>query len=458
MCAKTLEERLKNYASPFAMLYENQMGRYPFPIEPEYTHWAEEQKAWREGVALMNQSFHMTDLYVKGPDVMKLLEAVSVNSYAKFGKGKAKQIVCVNYDGYLIGDSIIFGLEEDEVVIVGRPIIPNWVQYNAETGGYDVTVTRDERKLDDPDNRRLTYRFEVQGPLALDLLNKVNEGGSLTTKFFNMGEITIAGSKAYTLSHGMGGAQGLEIVGPFDDGDKVKAALIEAGKEFGMRLVGSRAYASAAAESGWVPSVLPAIYTGEKMKPYREWLKATSFEAVSTLGGSMKTGNIEDYYLTPWDVDYGRVVKFDHDFIGREALEKMADGPHRKKVTLVWDHDDVQAIYAGQLGHKDLPTKNMDFPAAHYASYPHDLVTKDGKQVGISIAPAYSANEKAWISLAILNPEVAEIGTEVTVTWGEPDGGSSKPTVERHRQADVRAEVHPWPIHEASRLTYRQQK
>ncbi|MBV7410934.1 aminomethyl transferase family protein [Maritimibacter sp. DP1N21-5] len=440
------------------MLYENQMGRYPFPIEPEYTHWAEEQKAWREGVALMNQSFHMTDLYVKGPDVMKLLEAVSVNSYAKFGKGKAKQIVCVNYDGYLIGDSIIFGLEEDEVVIVGRPIIPNWVQYNAETGGYDVTVTRDERKLDDPDNRRLTYRFEVQGPLALDLLNKVNEGGSLTTKFFNMGEITIAGSKAYTLSHGMGGAQGLEIVGPFDDGDKVKAALIEAGKEFGMRLVGSRAYASAAAESGWVPSVLPAIYTGEKMKPYREWLKATSFEAVSTLGGSMKTGNIEDYYLTPWDVDYGRVVKFDHDFIGREALEKMADGPHRKKVTLVWDHDDVQAIYAGQLGHKDLPTKNMDFPAAHYASYPHDLVTKDGKQVGISIAPAYSANEKAWISLAILNPEVAEIGTEVTVTWGEPDGGSSKPTVERHRQADVRAEVHPWPIHEASRLTYRQQK
>jgi vanillate/3-O-methylgallate O-demethylase len=234
MCAQSLEDRLKDYDSPFTMLYENQMGCYPFPIEPEYTHWAEEQKAWRGGVALMNQSFHMTDLYVKGPDVMKLLEAVSVNSYAKFGKGKAKQIVCVNYDGYLIGDSIIFGLEDDEVVIVGRPIVPNWVQFHAETGGYDVTVTRDERKLDDPDNRRLTYRFEVQGPLALDLLNKVNEGGELTTKFFNMGEITIAGCKAYTLSHGMGGAQGLEIVGPFDDGDKVKAAIIEAGKEFGL--------------------------------------------------------------------------------------------------------------------------------------------------------------------------------------------------------------------------------
>ena len=166
MSAKTLEERLAGYDSPFAMLYDNQMGRYPFPIEAEYTHWAEEQRAWREGVALMNQSFHMTDLYVKGPDVMKLLSDISVNSYAKFGKGKAKQIVCVNHDGYLIGDSIVFGLADDEVNIVGRPIVPNWVQYHAETGGYDVTVTRDERKLDDPENRRLTYRYEVQGPKA----------------------------------------------------------------------------------------------------------------------------------------------------------------------------------------------------------------------------------------------------------------------------------------------------
>ncbi|WP_288926023.1 aminomethyl transferase family protein [uncultured Maritimibacter sp.] len=457
MSAKTLEDRLAGHESPFTMLYDNQMGRYPFPIESEYTHWAEEQRAWREGVALMNQSFHMTDLYVKGPDVMKLLSDISVNSYAKFGKGKAKQIVCVNHDGYLIGDSIVFGLEDDEVNIVGRPIVPNWVQFHAETGGYDVVCTRDERKLDDPDNRRLTYRYEVQGPKALDLLNEVNEGGPLTTKFFNMGEITIAGCKGQTLSHGMGGAQGLEIWGPFDDGDKVKARLMEVGEKYGLRLVGSRAYASAAAESGWVPSVVPAIYTGEKMKTYRQWLKATSFEALSTLGGSMKTGNIEDYYMTPWDVDYGRVIKFDHDFIGRAALEKMAEQPQRKKMTLVWDADDVLKVNAGYMDDGDLPTKNMDFPAAHYASYPYDLVTKDGRTVGISIAPAYSANERAWISLAVLDPDVAETGTEVTVTWGEPDGGSSKPTVERHRQIDVKTEVHPWPIHDAVRETYRKQ-
>ena len=49
-----------------------------------------------------------------------------------------------------------------------------------------------------------------------------------------------------------------------------------------------------------------------------------SYEAKASIGGSFVSANIEDYYLTPWDLGYGHFVKFDHDFIGREALEKMA--------------------------------------------------------------------------------------------------------------------------------------
>jgi vanillate/3-O-methylgallate O-demethylase len=457
MPAKTLEDRLNEHGNPARMLYESQMGRYAFPVASEFTHWMEEMRAWRESAALMDQSFHMTDLYVKGPDAIKLLSDLAVNSFAGFGKDKAKQMVCVSHEGYVIGDAIVFGLEDDEVSIVGRPVLPNWVQFFAETGGYDVEVVRDQRSLDDPDKPRLTYRYEVQGPNAFDILNKVNEGGPLTTKFFNMGRITIAGCEARTLSHGMGGQQGLELWGPVEDGPKVRAALIEAGKEFRMRLVGSRAYAAAAAESGWVPSPLPAIYTGDQMKPYRDWLGANSFEALASLGGSYVSNNVEDYYLTPWDLDYGRVVKFDHDFIGRDALEKMANGPHRKKVTLVWKPEDVASAYGGLMDHDGLAPKHMEMPAAHYAAHPYDKVSKDGRFAGVSITPAYSPGERAWISLAILDADVAEIGNEVTVTWGEPDGGSSKPTVERHRQIDIRAEVQPWPIHEASRLTYRSQ-
>lgn len=453
----SLEDKLNAAGNPATMMYEAQTGRYAFPIASEFTHWIEEQRAWREGVALMDQSYHMTDLYVKGPDTIRLLSDLAVNSFAGFGRSKAKQLVCCNHDGYLIGDAIVFGLEDDEVNIVGRPTLPNWVQFHAETGDYDVTVTRDQRSLDDPNKPRLTYRFELQGPKAIELLEELNEGGELVTKFFNMGEIKIAGCIARTLCHGMGGAKGLEFWGPYEDREMVLARVLELGAKYGLRRVGSRAYASAAAESGWVPSPLPAVYTGDKMRPYREWLADNSFEAISTIGGSFKSDDVEDYYLNPWDLDYGRVVKFDHDFIGREALEKMAEQPQRKKMTLVWNREDVAAINAGLMDDNELPTKYMEMPAAHYAAHPYDRVEVDGTLVGFSITPAYSANERAWISLAILEPGIAEVGTEVVVTWGEPGGGSSKPTVERHRQSKVRAVVQPWPIHSAARAEYRNQ-
>lgn len=454
----TLNDKLAREGNAVRIMYNAPTGRYAFPIAPEFTHWSEEQRAWREGVALMDQSFHMTDLYISGPDTVALLSHLAVNSFAGFGRNKAKQIVCCNEDGYLIGDAIVFGLEDDAVNIVGRPVLPNWIQYHAETGGWDVKVVRDQRSLDDPLKPRLTYRYEVQGPRALDLLNQINEGGPLTTKFFNMGEITIAGCKARTLSHGMGGAQGLEIWGPVAEAPRVKAAILKAGEAYGLRQVGSRAYASAAAESGWVPSPLPAIYSGDSTRAYRQWLSDTSFEAVSTLGGSFVSDRVEDYYFTPWDLDYGRVVKFDHDFIGRHALEAMAKGPHRRKVTLVWNPDDVANVFRGMLDTDGLAPKILEMPAAHYAAYPYDAVLKDGQGVGVSITPIYSANERAWLSLAIVAPEHAETGTELAVVWGEPDGGSAKPAVERHRQVTLRATVHPWPIHEAVREGYRRQK
>ncbi|MBL4811523.1 MAG: aminomethyltransferase family protein [Rhodobacteraceae bacterium] len=438
------------------MMQNSPIGRYIYPIPAEHSNWIEEQRSWRETAVLFDQSFHMTDLYVRGPDTQKLLAALGVNSFASFGRNKAKHFICCNYDGYVIGDAILFGLEDDAVNIVGRPCIPNWVQFHAETGGYDVQVTRDERRLDAPDAPRLTYRYEVQGPNAMALLEEVNQGGPLTTKFFNMGEITIAGCRARTLAHGMGGAQGLEIWGPSADGPAVKAALLAAGVSHGLHQSGYRAYATVAMESGWIPSPLPAIYTGEAMQAYRAWLPANSFEAISSIGGSYQSDNIEDYYLTPWDLDYGRMVKFDHDFIGRAALEKMAPGPHRQKVTLVWDKEDVLKLFAG-LMEPGLMPKLMEMPAGHYAAHPYDLVRAGGADIGISTYPVYTVNERAWISLAMISADHATNGSTVDILWGEADGGTNKPGVEPHRQVSVGATVHPWPIHKASRQSYRSQ-
>jgi syringate O-demethylase len=62
------------------------------------------------------------------------------------------------------------------------------------------------------------------------------------------------------------------------------------------------------------------------------------------------------------------------------------------------------------------------------------------------------------LTLAVLEPEYAEPGTEVTFVWGEEDGGSSKPTVEPHVQTEIRAVVSPVPYTAVVRESYRATK
>jgi syringate O-demethylase len=228
---------------------------------------------------------------------------------------------------------------------------------------------------------------------------------------------------------------------------------VRAGEEFGLRLVGGRAYSSNTLESGWIPSPLPAVYSGEKMKPYRQWLTAESYEAKASIGGSFVSRNIEDYYFTPWDMGYGSFIDFEHDFIGREALQKMAKGPHRKKVTLALDEADVLRAIGTQL-EKGERAKFIEFPSAVYSMHPFDTVVADGKSVGLSTWVGYSSNERKMLTLAVLEENYARPGTEVTFVWGEENGGTKKPTVERHRQIEIRATVAPVPYVETVRKNY----
>jgi len=219
---------------------------------------------------------------------------------------------------------------------------------------------------------------------------------------------------------------------------------------------GSRAYPSNTLESGWIPSPLPAIYTGEGVvRSYREWLGADSYEANNALAGSFVSDDIEDYYLNPWELGYGQFVKFDHDFIGRDALERIDPDTQRKKVTLAWDDEDLTRILSSVTFANEEPFQFFDLPIANYGSSNFDSVLDpDGNVVGYSMFTGYSGNEKRALSLATVDPAV-EIGSEVTVVWGEPDGGTRKTTVDHpHRQINVRALVSPVPYSEPARLTY----
>ena len=453
--AKSLDEVLQSAGSPVEMLRNSQIGPYTFPVvRYEFTNWRDEQRSWRETCALFDQSHHMTDLYVEGPDALKVFSDFGVNSLKTFKVNQAKQFVACNHSGYVIGDAILFYLADNKFNLVGRPPAANWVQYNVETRGYKASTERDERSAVNQ-GRRKTFRYQVQGPHALKVMEKVTGKPAPDIKFFNMEVFRIKGRDVRALRHGMVGQPGWELFGAWDDGEAVRDTIVEAGQEYGIRQVGARTYPTSCLESGWIPSPLPAIYTGDEMKPYRQWLTAKSYEAMASLGGSLYSNNIADYYFTPYDLGYGPFVKFDHDFVGRPALEKMAANAKRKKVTLVWNGDDwTRALGTLSRREGDI-AKYIDLPLANYATLPYDKVLKGGKTIGISTYTGYTYNERAMVSLAVIDNEHSEPGTQVAIVWGEEGRGSSKPTVERHVQAEIRATVAPAPISEVARTAYR---
>jgi syringate O-demethylase len=450
-----LEELLNSVPSTVDMLRNAQVGPNVYPGVPaEFTNWRDEQWAWQNTCVLFNQSYHMADLSVQGPDALALLSHLGVNTFENFAVNKAKQFVPCTPAGYVIGDVILFHLAEQEFNLVGRAPVLNWITYHAETGDYDVEVALDQRWALRNDGRRKSFRFQLQGPNAMDVISRLLDGPPPELKFFNLTSVQIAGRDVGALRHGMVGQPGWELFGPWEVGEAVREAILAAGEEFGLRQSGGRSYSSNALESGWIPSPLPAVYTGDALRAYREWLPASGYEGSASIGGSFVSADIEDYYFTPWDLGYGHLVKFDHDFIGREALAAIADGEHRHKVTLALDDDDVRDTIATMF-HKEDRAKFIDWPSAVYSMHPFDQVLAAGEPIGVSTWFGYSHNEAKMLTLAVLDAAHAKPGTEVTLIWGEENGGTAKPTVEPHVQREIRGVVSPVPYVEVVRQSYR---
>ncbi len=454
---QSVESLLKTAGNTVHTLRNSRVGAYVYPVVPtEYSNWRDEQRAWREAAVLFDQSHHMAEITVKGPDAIRLINYLTINSFANFTPNKAKQMVSCSYDGYVIGDGILFYLEQDELLFVGRVPTVNWIHFHCATGDWKVDFVRDDRSPSHARGRSVTrrhYRFQIQGPSASQVLEKLHGGPVPDIKFFNMNYINIKGRKVRALRHGMAGAPGLEIWGPYAEYDEIRDAIVAAGAEFGLVEVGSRTYASNTLESGWIPNPLPAVYTGEKMRKYREWLPATAYEATGSISGSFVSDKIEDYYLTPYELGYGPFVKFDHDFIGREALERKAKEPHRKKVTFAWNGEDVAKIFASLFVPGAENYKFFDLPLATYAYSAYDRVMMGDRMVGLSMSAGYSYNERTALSLGMVDSDI-NIGDVLTLVWGEENGGTMKTTVERHKQLEVRVKVSPIPYAREAREHY----
>ena len=459
MSNNNLSAAIKAAGGPVKLLRNSKAGIYVYPVvAPEFSNWRSEQVAWRKSAVLFDQTHHMDELIVEGPDAAKFLDSVGINSFANFDLNRAKHFVPVTPAGHVIGDMIIFRERDDKFVLVGRAPTANWVRFQAAVGKYSVRLIHDPRSDSRPDGRaiyRTHYRFQIQGPEANKIFEKMNGGPIPKVKFFHVDRVNIGSRKVQALRHGMAGAPGLEVWGPYADKHYIQSTIMQAAQDAGvdLRLVGSRAYSTNTLESGWIPSPLPGIYSGDGMlKDYRDWLGADSYEAVGSIGGSLVSDKIEDYYVNPYELGYGFYIGWDSEFIGKEALAKLKDARNRQKVTIEWNRDDLLKVVASNF-EEGTPFKWIDLPQPNYASSNADRLERDGKLVGMSMFNGYSYNERCMLSLAVVSPDV-NVGDVLTLKWGEPDVTGKTSIEAPHRQAEIRVKVAPTPYAREARENY----
>ena len=344
----SLEEKLEAVGSAVEMARNSQIGPYVYPAVPaEFSNWRDEQVAWRETSALFDQSHHMLDLQIEGPDTIELLSRLGVNTFENFTASKAKQLVPCDHDGYVIGDAILFILEENKVRLAGPSL-------RAQLGPV-------------PRRDRGTTTYRCRGTSAPPSIPRAGVSSTASrsrgprrcrcSKRRTAGPCPKSSSSTWAISRSMGGRCALcttecraspasSCSARGTSGRTSEARSSRPARTSGFGRSAHAPYATNTLESGWIPCPLPAVFTGDEMKAYREWLPADGYEGTGSLGGSFVSDEISDYYLTPHDLGYWPFVKFEHEFVGREALLEMADRrPRWKKVTLAWNGEDVaQAI------------------------------------------------------------------------------------------------------------------
>ena len=408
----------------------NTYTRFADGFEPwEYSGWLDESMSWKDTCYIGNWS-GLKKQRVTGPDAVRLFSDLVGNSFGSFPIGQAKHISACTPTGLLLGDGILMRRGEEEVVsTLGRNAMW-WVEAQIEDGDYNVAsedVTDSE------------YVFQVQGPNSLALLEEASGESFRDIKFMWFAERSIDGNPFMALRQGMAGEIGFELLGPAETGIAIFERILAVGESFGIRRLGARTKMINHVEACFpTPSVdyMPAWFdpsvrdAGQKM--------ADALPAVAqfffTHRGSHVTDDVSDFFYSPVDLGWQRTLKFDHDFVGREALEEKVANPRRQIVTLVWNEEDVLDVHAS-LFREGESYQYMELPRGGLGCVWGDRVLRDGEQVGITTSRCYSYFFRQMISLCPIAVECAEPGTEVEVIWGEPG----------FRQKTIRATVAPAP-------------
>lgn len=398
-------------------------GLQPF----EYTSWRDEMMSWHENCYLHAGLNPCPTYVIRGRDAVRFLTENLVNTMNNFPVGKGKHGIMVNEDGLLTGDGMVLRTGEDEFVLYWA--VPFLVPFLAEQGGYDLTC--DDISTD-------AFVYQLGGPRALEILETATGESLRDIKFIHHRMSSIAGKSVRILRVGMAGSLGYEVHGAVEDCLEVYKTIHEAGKPYGIRRLGRHAYWNTHTENGFPQ--LNLHFPGAPVEGFAEYLEARGLgyflSGYVALNGSAGQ-DLGKLYVNPVEIGWGGMINFDHDFVGKEALQKIKAEKASKMVTLVWNTDDIVDVYRSEFEpgeHYAVIEGPEDFPLSGQFGYVTDAVLKDGKQIGRSTGRIYSYYYRKMLSLCTVHSSLEE-GEEVIILWGNPGT----------RQKEIRATVGRFP-------------
>lgn len=390
--------------------------------------WKGESMAWKDGVYLAsNLGGPVAQVRYSGPRAQELLSRVSINNVYNWKAGASKHLVMTDENGLIANHGLAVRDGEDSFRTFA--CMP-WAAYINSELGLGVTVEICP-----------TFILQIAGPYSVAVLEKLLGPGIRDLKFLGISKVAFPGiphAIEIELSRiGMAGTLAYEIRGPLEYGPEAFDAVYQAGREFGIKRTGWRTYTVNHTEAGYPQMAVNFTATGGAIMQTKRKMLQGPPPAVRPISGSIDPENLRARHRTPFEANWGWMAKFDHDFIGRAAVEIEAAAPRRKTVTLRWNPDDLGEIFASQFRQGD-EYKFIEFPCVvqpKAAGGHADLVTKGGKEVGIASAGAYSYYYRELLSHCVIDIDQAEEGNEVIVHWGD-FGGKIK---------EVRATVSRFP-------------
>ncbi len=387
--------------------------RFGMTFEPwEYTEWIDESMSWKDTLYIGDWS-PLAKMRVKGPDALNFFSSIAVNSFAKFDIGQAKHIILCNGAGKIMGEGVLMKMAEDDFLFTSGPGVA-WADYCFRKGNYNAQATQVGGRQ---------FILQVQGPQSLFVMEKATGESLRDIGFMRFRDTQIGDTKFLALRQGMAGEIGYEMHGPMEHAQEIFTVLWEIGQEFGIRRLGGRTKMVNHVEACFpTPSVdfAPAIFGKDEEEFATTYFSANAREVYRTTDGSYEYTDISELYRTPVELGWKKNVKFDHDFIGRAALEPEVSAPKRTMSTLVWNAEDVADVYASLLKRDATPYLYMEMPRNILGCVFADNVVKDGKSVGISTSRCYSYYFREMLSLCVIDVALCEPGSEVTVIWGRP--------------------------------------